>query len=258
MKSYTGILYILAVFTGLLCATSQPCSATEVCKSATITLKHIQPSAAMWSLEIISFKDYSEGKISTWQANKEASAKLELAGINSVEPKDKEHILVISGNSTSVDKLVEKIKQMDIPPKHVQVKAEIIEMNDAEANEVDSGCSGPGLVAKLRSLVSESRARIANEPIISTITDMPAALNICSQEKGIQHETQIHVIMHINENKTISVSAQIAIVNTSEMHTTGHTVRSHVDLKNGESVVLPGHGGDADRMKFVILTAKLL
>lgn len=254
--------------------------------TATIVLKHIQPGPVMWVLGIVDAEEYASGKPHTWRAGAAAAGvtvdasmpiakpaiSKSLAGITSVEPRVKYNSIVVRGLKAAVEGLVAEVNYMDVPPKQVQIKAEIIEVASDATGEITplidqlvdpARCAA--VTPKLINALRKPPTRLVNAPIIATVNNTPATLSTGSETDAYRLQTSLWVLPCINEDKTITVQFRISSKKTAKSESadsSDQSLFSRRRLRNGESMVTGGFVRESEdgqkRETYLILTAKVV
>ncbi|MDO8588143.1 MAG: secretin N-terminal domain-containing protein [Armatimonadota bacterium] len=122
-------------------------------------------------------------------------------GIDMIKALDVDNSIIVRGNDDGIAELKELIHMLDVPPKQVEVKAEFIEVSMnvvnrmgidwnldslnksvstsfAPAGNVAIGLATGNITANLRAELTSGKGKIVNAPIISTINNMWASLQI--------------------------------------------------------------------------------
>jgi len=122
-------------------------------------------------------------------------------GIDYIMPYELDNSLIVKGTDEGIEALEATIKQLDLPPKQVSIKAEFVEISTTEASSLGIDWSlerlnstfetqfGPGgnvifgyangnVMATLRTKLLQNKAKLINAPIISTLNNVMAVISV--------------------------------------------------------------------------------
>ncbi|MDH7482587.1 MAG: hypothetical protein QHH26_11535 [Armatimonadota bacterium] len=125
-------------------------------------------------------------------------------GVDFIMPYELDNSLIVKGTDEGIEELESTIRQLDLPPKQVSIKAEFVEISTTEASSLGIDWSleranssfqtqfGPGgnvifgyangnVMATLRTKLLQNKAKIINAPIISTLNNVPATIQVGRQ-----------------------------------------------------------------------------
>jgi len=130
-----------------------------------------------------------------------AAADLLPEGIDYMMPYELDNSLIVKGTDEGIDELKEIIKQLDIAPRQVSIKAEFVEISTSQASalgidwslqrmntsfetqfgpkgNVIVGFASGNVMANLRTQLLQNKAKLVNAPIISTLNNVPAVISV--------------------------------------------------------------------------------
>ncbi|MHB9037865.1 MAG: secretin and TonB N-terminal domain-containing protein [Armatimonadota bacterium] len=122
-------------------------------------------------------------------------------GVDDARPFDLDNSIIVKGTEDGIEKFKKIVRMLDVPPKQVQIKAEFVEVttNDVKRfgidwslerlNESFNTAFGPvgnvvvgftsgNLTAQLKAQLTSDVGRVINSPIISTINNQNAMIQI--------------------------------------------------------------------------------
>lgn len=122
-------------------------------------------------------------------------------GIDFVMPYDLDNSIVVRGDDEGIAEFKDLVHMLDISPKQVQIKAEFIEVSTTDAanfgiewsvqslnasfntafnptGNVIIGVQTGNVSATLKAELSQTKGRVVNSPIISTLNNTPASITI--------------------------------------------------------------------------------
>ncbi|NIQ81152.1 MAG: hypothetical protein GTN93_24260 [Anaerolineae bacterium] len=122
-------------------------------------------------------------------------------GIDYIMPYELDNSLIVKGSDEGITELKEIVKQLDIAPKQVEIKAEFVEISTSQASSlgidwslqrmssmfetqfnpkgnVIVGYASGNVMANLRTQLLQHKAKMVNAPIISTLNNVPAVISI--------------------------------------------------------------------------------
>ncbi len=181
-------------------------------------------------------------------------------GIDYLMPYPADNSLLVKGTPEGIEELHELIKKLDIAPRQVSIKAEFVEINTSESSNlgidwsiqrlgqvfethfnpggnVVFGYANGNVMANLRTQVLQNKAKLVNAPIISTLNNQPATIQIQKQipywtssgyyGTGNTQTTQtvnmlsissmLMVLPRINGDESITVTLQPQVSDQGEM-----------------------------------------
>lgn len=216
-------------------------------------------------------------------------------GVDLVQPFPLDNSIIVRGTWEGISEFKELIHMLDIPPKQVSIKAEFIEVstNDVKRLGIDwslerlnetintnfnpsgnivVGVTTGNLAASLRAELTKSSGNIINSPIISTINNEFAEINIGSeipywttvmitsgtgnvvsdqQVNWLSVQTYLRVLPRVNGDGTITLTLMPSVQDTGRIYTdpTGNseipetryqTLQTRRRVMNGETIVVGG------------------
>ncbi len=214
-------------------------------------------------------------------------------GIEQIQPFSLTNSLIVKGTEDGIAELKTIIHMLDVPPKQVQIKAEFVEVSTVDVkkfgidwslnrlNESFATAFGPSgnvlvgfsvgnLTAKMAAELSTNVGRVVNAPIISTINNMEASIEITrsipyftttttsdngtvitnSEVNFIDIDSYLDVTPRINGDGTITMFIDPQVSDTGNIVTgpDGEVVPEERDqslstmrrVGNGETIVLGG------------------
>lgn len=122
-------------------------------------------------------------------------------GVDLVMPYDIDNSIVVRGDDDGIAQFKDLVHMLDIPPKQISIKAEFIEVstndiqslginwsverlnanastNFSPSGNVILGIRTGNVTADIMAELTNTRARVVNSPIISTLNNMPAQIQI--------------------------------------------------------------------------------
>ena len=191
-------------------------------------------------------------------------------GINRLISHDADNALIVDyDDPEGLTRLREIIRLLDVPPKQVQIKAEFVAVNvaDADAFGIDwrfqpagnidaqippvSGATAPTLllayasgnaVANLRAALTKSTTNILQAPLITTSNNRPATIQVTNSVSITQS-----VVIPVQNGQPVTSTQQVEVPATN-----GLTVLPHINGDNSismyltpqlQTVTLRGDGG---------------
>lgn len=254
--------------------------------AATITLHKSTPSIIMWNLGLFSFG----GNNSLWQkdndavafrsgaarcaspvlptvdpCNKPASgislgnADVDMSGIDLVVPSDSEHVLVVYGTKAAVEKLKSAVAKMDVTPRQVAIKAEVVSI-DTEAEKklgfLDQAISSlsKSQVEGIRTSLHENGAEWINSPVLSIVAGIPAEISVKSDLSSFQ----MQALPKINVDGTITLAISLSFNESNPERK--HSLFTQRRTADGETVLLGGFVDNSSVPKtlIVLLTPEII
>lgn len=215
-------------------------------------------------------------------------------GIDYLMPYPADNSLLVKGTPEGIEELHELIKKLDIAPRQVSIKAEFVEINTSESSNlgidwstqhmgevfethfnpggnVVFGWANGNVMANLRTQVLQNKAKLVNAPIISTLNNTPATIQISKQipywtssgyyGTGNTQTTQtvnmlsiqsmLMVLPRINGDESITVTLQPQVSDQGEMFSAPdgssqlpavnqQTLTTTRRVMNGETIVVGG------------------
>lgn len=215
-------------------------------------------------------------------------------GIDFVMPYDIDNSIVVRGDDEGIAEFKDLVHMLDIPPKQVNIKAEFIEVSTTDAaklgidwsierlnatfntdfnptGNVLIGVQTGNVTAQLAAELTKSTGRVVNSPIVSTLNNTPATIEIgksipfftattssvgngqlVTSESVTQLDvaTYLFVLPRVNGDGSITVYLEPSIQDTgrifkspqgSELPETSYqTVRTNRRVMNGETIVVGG------------------
>ncbi len=225
-------------------------------------------------------------------------------GITAVRPFDLDNSIIAMGTEDGLEKLKKVIRMLDVPPKQVQIKAEFVEVrtNDVKAFGIDwslqrinqsfatafnptgdvvMGFATGNLTAVLRTQLTTNIGTVVNSPIISTINNMPATIEINQQipywqsmatvvgDNNVINQsyvnyldvsTRLLVTPRVNGDGTITMQLQPQVEDTGSLYTgpdgtvipetRGQALTTMRRVANGETIVVGGFIRKNDSQSF--------
>lgn len=225
-------------------------------------------------------------------------------GITAVRPFDLDNSIIAMGTEDGIAKLKQVIKMLDVAPKQVQIKAEFVEVrtNDVKAFGIDwslqrinesfatafnptgdvvIGFATGNLTAVLRTQLTTNIGTVVNSPIISTINNMPATIEINQQipywqsmatvvgDNNVINQsyvnyldvsTRLLVTPRVNGDGTITMQLQPQVEDTGSLYTgpdgtvipetRGQALTTMRRVANGETIVVGGFIRKNDSQSF--------
>ena len=158
-------------------------------------------------------------------------------GVDDAKPFDIDNSIIVKGDADGIEKFKKIIRMLDVPPKQVQIKAEFVEVDTTDIKKfgidwsldrlnqsfstsfgptgnVAFGLTSGNLSAQLKAQLTSTVGRTINSPIISTINNQTAIIQI---EKYVPYWTTTTVYTDSNNytNSTvqwIQVNTQLAVL----------------------------------------------
>lgn len=215
-------------------------------------------------------------------------------GIDYLMPYPADNSLLVKGTPEGIEELHELIKKLDIAPRQVSIKAEFVEINTSESSNlgiewsiqrlgevfethfnpggnVVFGYANGNVMANLRTQLLQNKSKLVNAPIISTLNNTPATIQISKQipywtssgyyGTGTTQTTQtvnmlsiqsmLMVLPRINGDESITVTLAPQVSDQGEMFTApdGSSQLPAVNqqsltttrrVMNGETIVVGG------------------
>ncbi|MEN6372046.1 MAG: hypothetical protein ABFD64_08540 [Armatimonadota bacterium] len=215
-------------------------------------------------------------------------------GVDLVQPFPLDNSIIVRGTWEGISEFKELIHMLDVPPKQVSIKAEFIEVttNDVKRLGIDwslerlnetintnfnpsgnviVGVTTGNLAASLRTELTKSSGNIINSPIISTLNNEYAEINIGSQipywtssmvttstgvvsnseVNSINIETYLRVLPRVNGDGTITLELMPSVQDTGTMYTAPdgqsqlpetryQTLQTRRRVMSGETIVVGG------------------
>jgi general secretion pathway protein D len=235
------------------------------------------------------------GPADQWDQNNLVPGTLLPDGVDLVQPFPLDNSIIVRGTEEGIADFKNLVHLLDIPPKQVQIKAEFIEVstNDVKRlgvdwsldrlNETISTNFNPGgnvvvglttgnLAASLRAELTRNSGNIINSPIISTINNQYAEINIGSnipywttvlvsvgngqvvqqqQMNQLQVQTYLRVLPRVNGDGTITLTLMPSVQDTGNVYnspdgnqvipeTRFQTLYTMRRVMNGETIVVGG------------------
>lgn len=222
-------------------------------------------------------------------------------GIDLVLAYDIDNSIIVRGDDVGIAELKDLLHLVDIPPKQVEIKAEFVEVsmtvmrsfgidwnlerlnvafdtNFAPAGDVLLGIATGNLTADIRAQLRDVGARIVNAPIISTLNNTPATIEIgknipffqgtiqnvgegttlqSTQLLEIPVTTYLFVLPRVNGDGSITMFLEPSVQDTGAVYTapdntifperTFQRIRTNRRVMNGETIVVGGIIRKADR-----------
>jgi len=215
-------------------------------------------------------------------------------GIDFIMPYELDNSLIVRGDEEGIEELKTIIGKLDIAPKQIMIKAEFVQITTSEAaalginwtlermsstlktefnppGNVAIGYANGNIMAALRTQLSQQKAKLINAPIISTLNNVPATINIGTVEpyltsqtifssQGVPNTTTVVQFMPIqtslfvlprvnNADNSITVNIMPQISNkTGTVDTpngkvpiqTFQSLQTNRRVQNGETIVIGG------------------
>ncbi len=211
----------------------------------------------------------------------------------SVRPFEVDNSLIAMGSEDGIEELKKLVRMLDVPPKQVSIKAEFVEVKTTDIkkfgidwsldriNESFNTSFGPvgnvifgfnrgNLTAQIRAQLTTDVGRVINAPIVSTINNMPASLqvntmipywetvstvvgnNVINQAvpRFINVSTSLMVQPRVNGDGTITMQLAPTISDTGQLitgpggqsipETKTMTITTFRRVANGETIVIGG------------------
>ncbi|MEN6356576.1 MAG: secretin and TonB N-terminal domain-containing protein [Armatimonadota bacterium] len=125
-------------------------------------------------------------------------------GVDDVKPFDLDNSIIVKGTEDGIEAFKKTVRMLDVPPKQVQIKAEFIEVSTSDVKKFgidwslerinDSfntafnpegniivGFTSGNLTAQLKAELTSEVGRVVNAPIVSTINNQTAMIQIGDQ-----------------------------------------------------------------------------
>lgn len=162
-------------------------------------------------------------------------ARLVPEGIEFIMPYELDNSLIVRGDEAGIDELKALINKLDIAPRQIMIKAEFVEMTTTQAKalginwqierlsgslntefntpgNISVGYANGNVLATLRTQLSNSNGKLINAPIISTLNNVPASIQISTTIPYLTSQT----IFNSNGNPNTVTVAEFLDV-TSEL-----------------------------------------
>lgn len=183
-------------------------------------------------------------------------------GVDMVMPVQHDNSLIVRGTEDGIAKLKDIVHMLDVPPKQVSIKAEFIEVTTSDVKNlgidwslerlnssfntnfgtngnVIVGLTTGNLAASIAAELTRTTGKVINSPIISTINNEPATIQIGSSipywtsyvqvtDNGnitqsspsqLQVTTQLNVLPRVNGDGTITLMLMPQVEDTGAMFT---------------------------------------
>jgi general secretion pathway protein D len=222
-------------------------------------------------------------------------------GIDLVMAYDIDNSIIVRGDDIGIAEFKDLLHLVDIPPKQVEIKAEFVEVastairsfgidwnlerlnfafdtNFAPAGDVLIGIATGNLSADIRAQLRDVGARVVNAPIVSTLNNTPATIEIGKQIPFFQGVVQntglgntiqstqlieipvttyLFVLPRVNGDGSITMFLEPSVQDTAAVYTapdgtifperTFQRIRTNRRVMNGETIVVGGIIRKADR-----------
>ncbi|MEN6520162.1 MAG: hypothetical protein ABFD46_03295 [Armatimonadota bacterium] len=234
------------------------------------------------------------GRLGGTTANTTKTNSLLPEGVDLVQPFPLDNSIIVRGTWEGISEFKELIHMLDVPPKQVSIKAEFIEVTTSDvkrlgidwslerlnetintnfnpSGNVIVGVTTGNLAASLRTELTRSSGNIINSPIISTINNEYAEINIGSEipywttsmvttstgvvstneVDSITIETYLRVLPRVNGDGTITLELMPSVQDTGTMYTAPdgesqipetryQTLQTRRRVMSGETIVVGG------------------
>lgn len=198
---------------------------------------------------------------SSSSSNSNSSNFLWPEGVDDAKPFDLDNSIIVKGTEDGIEKFKKIVHMLDVPPKQVQIKAEFIEVstNDVKKFGIDwslerlnesfettfgptgnviLGFTSGNLTAQLKAQLTSTVGRIVNSPIISTINNQNAQIQISDvipywqsvtvvsdtttntsyQANFININTVLNVLPRVNGDGTITMQLMPQVADAGTMY----------------------------------------
>ncbi|MCE5200190.1 MAG: secretin and TonB N-terminal domain-containing protein [Armatimonadota bacterium] len=178
-------------------------------------------------------------------------------GVDDARPFDLDNSIIVKGTEDGIEKFKKIVRMLDVPPKQVQIKAEFVEVKTTDVkrfgidwsldrlNESFNTAFGPmgnvivgftsgNLTAQLKAQLTSDIGRVINSPIISTINNQTAQIQISTiipywesistvvgdtvidqaVARYINVQTQLSVLPRVNGDGTITMQLYPQVADT--------------------------------------------
>ena len=243
-----------------------------------ITFRNVPPSAVMWGLGLFTLDDLVSGNTKVWEADKasrsgEPSAKAQpaaattvaasglnpiMSGIDMVVPCDSDNVLLVYGDESAVAGFKAMSPLLDVVPKQVQVKIEIIELGSDSSKALDlekltADSFDKSQASELRQSLRNAHAKFLSSPIISSISMVPGALSTsCGQ-----CSCKFFEIAKVEADNSIALTFRPCISGTKPDHV--QELYTQRRIADGDSTLIGGFKcDDPNRELLLLLTATIV
>lgn len=246
-----------------------------------ITLRNAPPSSVMWGLGLFTSDDMESGNTQSWRADKAVPScdprpttvgapsasltaamvpglKAIMAGIDMVVPRDNEHVLMVYGEKAAVAEFKSMAALLDVVPKQVQVKTEIIRIGPEDEKKLDleklclAGIS-KSQAAEVGESLRNAGAEFVSSPTISSISGVPGEISVSSEP----YTWRLREIARVNADNTITLVLR-PCVSEPKMGRTQELFTQR-RIADGESVLLGGFRcGEPTKDLLFLMTAKIV
>lgn len=227
------------------------------------------------------------------QGQSSSSQNLMPSGIDYLMPYPADNSLLVKGTPEGIEELHDLIKKLDIAPKQVSIKAEFVEISTSNSSQlgiewnvqrlgsvfqtqfnpsgnVIFGYASGNVMANLRTQVLQNKAKLINAPIISTMNNTWASINIqktipywtsssyygqnntqtTQQVQGMEIRSTLGVMPRVNGDGSITVFLSPEVSDQGEMYTgpngeqlpavNSQYLETTRRVMNGETIVVGG------------------
>lgn len=187
-------------------------------------------------------------------------------GISTIKPGENNRALIVSGMPVPIERLMGIVQKLDVPPQQISITAEVYEVDSTvlqtELKDLKVKVSAPisaDNLSGLKKRLTDAGATLANAPVISTVSNTQAQMNIFSApandpakaepKPDVKAQFSMTVIPRVNIDKTITLTANAEIPYTETITTVTNTqtstkkaerkyrVQFECKMLNGESVI---------------------
>jgi type II secretory pathway component GspD/PulD (secretin) len=122
-------------------------------------------------------------------------------GIDFIMPYDLDNSLIVRGDEEGLEEMKNLVRQLDVAPKQIMIKAEFVEISTDDAStlgidwrlerlgttfsntfntvgNVMVGYANGNVIANLKASLANSKGKLVNGPLISTMNNVPATIQI--------------------------------------------------------------------------------
>ncbi len=227
------------------------------------------------------------------QSGSNNSQNLMPEGIDYLMPYPADNSLLVKGTPEGIEELQDLIKKLDVAPKQVSIKAEFVEISTSSSSQlgvewnvqrlssvfqtqfaptgnVIFGYADGNVLANLRTQVLQNKAKIVNAPIISTLNNTMANIQIdksipywtsssyygqnntqtTQQVQSMDISSRLMVLPRVNGDGSITVTLMPEISDPGEMYTgpngeqlpavNSQYLTTTRRVMNGETIVVGG------------------
>lgn len=214
-------------------------------------------------------------------------------GIDDAKPFDLDNSILVKGTEDGIEAFKKIVRMLDVPPKQVQIKAEFIEVTTSDIKkfgidwslerinesfnttfnpegDVVLGFTSGNLTAQLKAQLTSEVGRVVNAPIVSTINNQTAAIqiedtipywqsvtvvsdsttNTSYSVNYLEIQSQLYVLPRVNGDNTITMTLYPQVADTGQIYTgpdgtqipeeRTQSLYTQRRVANGETVVVGG------------------